>query len=58
MRRLNMIKMLLYASLLYPLILQATELKGRVIRVLDGDTIEVLQDEKPVRIRPGKHRCS
>lgn len=26
-------------------------LKGKVIRVLDGDTIEVLQDKKPVRIR-------
>ncbi|EDT7384230.1 thermonuclease family protein [Salmonella enterica subsp. enterica] len=25
--------------------------KGKVIRVLDGDTIEVLQDKKPVRVR-------
>ncbi|ECI6901364.1 thermonuclease family protein [Salmonella enterica] len=25
--------------------------KGKVIRVLDGDTIEVLQDNKPVRVR-------
>ncbi|EDI0544713.1 micrococcal nuclease [Salmonella enterica subsp. enterica serovar Adelaide] len=29
----------------------AAEIKGNVIRVLDGDTIEVLQDNKPVRIR-------
>lgn len=28
------------------------EIQGKVIRVLDGDTIEVLQDKKPVRIRP------
>jgi endonuclease YncB( thermonuclease family) len=25
--------------------------REKVIRVLDGDTIEVLQDKKPVRIR-------
>lgn len=25
--------------------------KGKVIRVLDGDTIEVLQENKPVRVR-------
>lgn len=29
----------------------AAELNGEVIRVLDGDTIEILQDKKPVRIR-------
>ncbi|HDN7368046.1 TPA: thermonuclease family protein [Salmonella enterica subsp. enterica serovar Chester] len=34
-------------GLLYP----AKEIQGKVIRVLDGDTIEVLQDKKPVRIR-------
>ncbi|EBG2931358.1 micrococcal nuclease [Salmonella enterica subsp. enterica serovar Oranienburg] len=51
MRRLKTTKLFVYAALLYPLTLQATELKGRVIHVLDGDTIEVLQDEKPVRIR-------
>ncbi|ECC0979195.1 thermonuclease family protein [Salmonella enterica] len=51
MRRLKTTKLFVYAALLYPLTLQATEMKGRVIRVLDGDTIEVLQDEKPVRIR-------
>lgn len=27
------------------------EIQGKVIRVLDGDTIEVLQDKKPVRVR-------
>lgn len=29
----------------------AAEIQGKVIRVIDGDTIEVLQDKKPVRIR-------
>ncbi|MDL1703512.1 thermonuclease family protein [Yersinia pestis] len=29
----------------------AAEIQGKVIRVLDGDTIEVLQSKKPVRIR-------
>lgn len=29
----------------------AAEIQGKVIRVLDGDTIEVLQDKTPVRIR-------
>ncbi|ECD7530905.1 micrococcal nuclease [Salmonella enterica subsp. enterica serovar Enteritidis] len=29
----------------------AAEIQGKVIRVLDGDTIEVLQDKKPVRVR-------
>ncbi|ECH8535533.1 thermonuclease family protein [Salmonella enterica subsp. enterica] len=29
----------------------AAEIQGNVIRVIDGDTIEVLQDNKPVRIR-------
>lgn len=31
--------------------LYASEIQGKIIRVLDGDTIEVLQDKKPVRIR-------
>ncbi|EBQ8384615.1 thermonuclease family protein [Salmonella enterica] len=31
--------------------LYAAEIQGKVIRVLDGDTIEVLQSKKPVRIR-------
>lgn len=29
----------------------ASEIQGKVIRVLDGDTIEVLQSKMPVRIR-------
>ncbi|EIL0174621.1 thermonuclease family protein [Salmonella enterica] len=29
----------------------AAEIQGKVIRVLDGDTIEVLHDKTPVRIR-------
>jgi len=42
------------ASLLVILLsgsLCAAEIQGKVIRVLDGDTIEVLQDKKPVRVR-------
>ncbi|EBQ0838260.1 TPA: thermonuclease family protein [Salmonella enterica] len=31
--------------------LYAAEIRGKVIRVLDGDTIDVLQDKNPVRIR-------
>ncbi|EHY0578636.1 thermonuclease family protein [Salmonella enterica] len=31
--------------------LWAAEIKGKVIRVLDGDTIELLQGKTPVRIR-------
>ncbi|EGK3594739.1 MULTISPECIES: thermonuclease family protein [Enterobacteriaceae] len=36
---------------LFPGILCAKEIEGNVVRVLDGDTIEVLQDRTPVRIR-------
>lgn len=36
---------------LFPDFSIAGEIQGKVIRVLDGDTIEVLQDKKPVRIR-------
>lgn len=36
---------------LLPGVVFASEIKGKVIRVLDGDTIEVLQDSTPVRIR-------
>ncbi|EHI7918483.1 thermonuclease family protein [Salmonella enterica] len=31
--------------------LYAAEIQGKVIRVLDGDTIDVLHDNKPVRVR-------
>lgn len=48
-------KCFLYAFSLFVVVLPATlcaaEIQGKVIRVLDGDTIEVLQDKKPVRIR-------
>ena len=37
--------------LLFSSSLLAAETTGKVIRVLDGDTIEILQEEKPVRIR-------
>ncbi|ECW9289665.1 thermonuclease family protein [Salmonella enterica subsp. enterica serovar Enteritidis] len=37
--------------ILFPGSLFAAEIQGKVIRVLDGDTIEVLQDNKSVRVR-------
>ncbi|ECK5081646.1 thermonuclease family protein [Salmonella enterica] len=36
---------------LLPATLCAAQLQGKVIRVLDGDTIEVLQERQPVRVR-------
>ncbi|ECL5469407.1 thermonuclease family protein [Proteus mirabilis] len=39
------------SSILFSFAVNAKEIHGKVIRVLDGDTIEVLQDKKPVRIR-------
>lgn len=48
-------KCFLYAFSLFVVVLPATlcaaEIQGKVIRVLDGDTIAVLQDKKPVRVR-------
>lgn len=35
----------------FPFIVDASVLQGKVVRVLDGDTIEVLQGQKPVRVR-------
>lgn len=44
-------KCFLYAFSLFVVVLPATlcaaEIQGKVIRVLDGDTIEVLQDKSP-----------
>lgn len=49
---LNLVKILVFVSgFLLSFYGHATEIQGKVIRVLDGDTIEVLQDKKPVRIR-------
>lgn len=42
---------LLLSMIFFSGFLSAAEMQGIVIRVLDGDTIEVLQDKKPVRIR-------
>ncbi|EMV7411133.1 thermonuclease family protein [Enterobacter soli] len=44
---------LLFFSLLsiYPHVSSATLFEGRVVRVLDGDTIEVLHEQNPVRVR-------
>lgn len=40
-----------FAVALLPATLCAAQLQGKVIRVLDGDTIEVLQERQPVRVR-------
>lgn len=47
----NIQKLISLLIFLCPVIVHAAELNGKVIHVLDGDTIEVLQDNKPVRIR-------
>ncbi|EIO6737189.1 thermonuclease family protein [Salmonella enterica] len=38
-------------AVILPATLCAAQLQGMVIRVLDGDTIEVLQEQQPVRVR-------
>ena len=43
--------MLWIVLLIAPFCLFAEQIQGNVVRVLDGDTIEVLQDRTPVRIR-------
>ena len=40
-----------FAVALLPATLSAAQIQGKVIRVLDGDTIEVLQEQQPVRVR-------
>lgn len=40
-----------FAVVLLPATLCAAQIQGKVIRVLDGDTIEVLQEQQPVRVR-------
>lgn len=40
-----------FAVALLPATLCAAQIQGKVIRVLDGDTIEVLQGRQPVRVR-------
>ncbi|EAN2613851.1 hypothetical protein HX37_16675 [Salmonella enterica] len=42
---------ILALSLFFTGSLAAEEIRGKVIRVLDGDTLEVLQNRQPVRIR-------
>jgi endonuclease YncB( thermonuclease family) len=44
------ISLLLFAAFFHSSLF-AAEIQGKVIRVLDGDTIEVLQEKKPIRIR-------
>ena len=40
-----------FAVALLTATLCAAQIQGKVIRVLDGDTIEVLQEQQPVRVR-------
>jgi endonuclease YncB( thermonuclease family) len=47
----NIQKIIWLLSAFCPVIVNAAELNGKVVSILDGDTIEVLQDKKPVRIR-------
>ena len=44
------VSLLLFAAFFHSSLF-AAEIKGKVIRVLDGDTIEVLQEQQPVRVR-------
>ncbi|AKL39148.1 TPA: thermonuclease family protein [Serratia marcescens] len=46
-----MAKCISFFVFLFSCSLYAAEFQGKVIRVLDGDTIEVLQEKKPVRVR-------
>lgn len=47
----KMAKCISFFVFLFSCSLYAAEFQGKVISVLDGDTIEVLQDKTPVRIR-------
>jgi len=42
---------LLLAAMLIPTIVFASDFTGRVVSVLDGDTIEVLHNTQPGRVR-------
>ncbi|HFI2730595.1 TPA: thermonuclease family protein [Escherichia coli] len=47
----HFLNVLSFAVALLPATLCAAQIQGKVIRVLDGDTIEVLQEQQPVRVR-------
>lgn len=47
----RLVKYIMLIAVIFSGSLCAAEIQGKVIRVLDGDTIEVLQDKKPVRVR-------
>ncbi|ENC1606180.1 thermonuclease family protein [Escherichia coli] len=46
-----MIKYIFSLAIIFSGSLCAAQIQGNVIRVLDGDTLEILQDKKPVRVR-------
>lgn len=46
-----MIKYIFSLTIIFSASLCAAQIQGHVIRVLDGDTLEILQDKKPVRVR-------
>ena len=46
-----MIRTILAIMLLLPILADAATITGKVVKVVDGDTIDVLQDRQTVRIR-------
>ncbi|MDO1940298.1 thermonuclease, partial [Escherichia coli] len=46
-----MIKYIFSLAIIFSGSLCAAQIQGNVIRVLDGDTLEILQDKKTVRVR-------
>lgn len=46
-----MIKYMFSLAIIFSGSLCAAQIQGNVIRVLDGDTLEILQDKKTVRVR-------
>ena len=47
----KMIKYIFSLAIIFSGSLCAAQIQGNVIRVLDGDTLEILQDKKTVRVR-------
>jgi endonuclease YncB( thermonuclease family) len=49
--------LLLLGALLIPTIVCAADFSGRVVEVIDGDTIEVLHNQHPERFRLSGIEC-
>ncbi len=50
-----MIKYIFSLAIIFSGSLCAAQIQGNVIRVLDGDTLEILQDKKICQGPPGKY---